>query len=420
MLKVGKNLEIDQISRSIFGKLHHAHCSSIVFLEKSKTKGASEGNGRPLENLDELFVIYYHAIKEANRDQRLFFSRKPFYSNKKNSDAIASKTNIDAKLPQWSEPRPMPDPSKLRFDGNPVLWVAPDTKRLWLFYNVGFGWSFCWIKYRYSDDFGKTWSKPKLLYPFISRGVKNPPIMLKSGRYILPAYVEFKFLRGVFFYSDNKGKSWKQSKKVDLKKEIIPEGYEDKKGRMVEQPTLIERKDGSLLALFRNDGRPMKKMLYAESYDGGETWTKADNYILPNPAGGFYMGRLKSGNLGIIYNHAPAPDNNFKWRNPLSFAISDDEGKSWKWRRNILEWHPDSPENNERPFNDGSYNKDKYFETFEYPTYTTDSKGEVHATWSHSHVQKFDNNEIRVTNIRYTHFSEEWVKEKEFWEDSFE
>ncbi|MHA1791612.1 MAG: exo-alpha-sialidase [Promethearchaeota archaeon] len=426
MLKIGNNLQVEQISKSILGKLHHAHCSSIVHIHDGGNAEVNDAGNSSGSGAGELVVVYYHAITEANREQRIYLSRKNLsldnsalindINAKEDDERVNDNDIIDKRLvldpgrAGWSSSIALPDASRYRFDGNPVLWVAPDTGRLWLFYNVGFGWSFCWIKYRYSDDGGYNWSRPRLLYPFISRGVKNPPIMLRSGRYVLPAYVEFKYLRGVFFYSDNKGRSWRQSNKVDLRDDLIPAGYEDKKGRMVEQPTLVEREDGSLLALFRNDGRPMHKMLYSESFDGGASWSKAGEYILPNPAGGFFMRRLKSGNVGIIYNHSPAPDNDWKWRNPLSFAISDDDGRSWKWRRNLLEWHSDT----------GKGHEDPRYETFEYPTFTIDPSGEIHATWSHSHLLDLDGHHQRVTNIRYTHFSEAWVMEREYWPESFE
>jgi predicted neuraminidase len=373
MILTAKEIEIDTLSKAIPNQLHHAHCSAIV---------TSASN--------EILVGWYHAIKEAERNQQIYFTRKELNSS------------------IWTQPDPIAKTDNLRFDGNPILWMAPDTNKLWLIYNVGFGWSVCWIKYRISDDFGRSWSKPKNLYPFISRGVKNPPIYTSKGWYVLPAYVEFKFLRAVFFISKDQGKTWKQSNKVDLSPELIARGYEHKKGRQVEQPTVIERKDGSLMALCRNDGQPMKKMLITESFDGGFTWTPARNYLLPNPAGGFHMIRLKSGAIAIIYNHAPTPDNDRKWRNPLSVAISMDEGKSWQYRRNILEWHPDNANDEENNC------------TFQYPTLTQDERGIIHATWSLSHPEIINNRSFRFTDIQYTSFTEDWIKRTPYFENAWE
>lgn len=373
MLKIANEINIKTLTEPVPDSLHHAHCSGIVAFDDG-----------------ELLATWYHAITEANHNQQIYLSRK-----KANSE-------------EWTKPVTMPDQSKTRFDGNPVLWIAPDTKKLWMFYNVGYGWSVCWAKCRTSDDRGETWTKPRNVYPFISRGVKNPPILTSKGWYVLPAYVEFKYLRGVFFISKNQGKSWKQSEKVDLHPDLIYEGYEDRKGRQVEQPTVIERKDGSLLALCRNDGRPIRKALKTESFDGGFHWTPAVESNLPNPAGGFHMMRLSSGDIATIYNHAPAPDNDRKWRNPLSIAISEDDCVSWKYRRNIVEWHPDDE------------NDDGNRRTFEYPTLTQGADGTIHITWSYSHPENIDGKDYRFTDIQYTSVTEKWVKQKQYFENSWE
>lgn len=375
MLKIANGLEIEQLTQPIPELLHHAHCSGIVAFDDGT-----------------LLATWYHAITEANHNQEIFLSWKR------------------PGVKEWTDPIPMKEKSNTRFDGNPVLWIAPDTKRLWMFYNVGFGWSVCWAKARFSDDQGKTWSKSKNIFPFISRGVKNPPILTSKGWYVLPAYVEFKFLRGVFFVSKDQGRTWKQSNKIDLKDDLIAEGYEEKKGRQCEQPTVMERSDGTLFTLMRNDGQPMRKMLYSESKDGGLTWSKAENYILPNPAGGFHMIKLESGNIAIIYNHAPSPHNDRKWRNPLSIALSLDEGKTWKYRRNLLEWHPNSPDDEKN----GNQN------TFEYPTLTQGPDKRIHVTWSLSHKEIIENKEYRFTDIQYTSLTEDWIKQKEYFEEAWE
>lgn len=375
MLKIAQGLMITNLSKPIYNKLHHAHCSGIVAFDDG-----------------ELVVVWYHAIKEAHRDEQIYLTRKKPGNQ------------------MWTEPIPLKKHFRTRFDGNPAIWIAPDTKILWMFYNVGFGWSFCWAKYRVSYDRGGSWSKPKNIYPFISRGIKNPPILLDNGNYLLPSYVEFKYLRGVFFISKNQGKTWKQSKIVDLDSSSIQKGDEKYKGRQVEQPTIIQRKDGSIFALCRNSGN-IKKMIETESYDRGKTWKPGTLGSLPNPAGGFHMIRLKSGNVAIIYNHAPAPNNERKWRNPLSVALSEDDGKTWKYRRNLLEWHPDEQGDEEK----------KYLK-FEYPTITQGADGKIHATWSLSHLEIIENEkqEVRFTDIQYTSFSEEWIKEHGFFENAWE
>ncbi|MHA1684436.1 MAG: exo-alpha-sialidase [Promethearchaeota archaeon] len=371
MKKIGTGLVIEDLTRATEDR-KHAHCSTIVAFPDG-----------------ELVAGWYWGLHEAHIKEEIFLTRR--------GKGSAS----------WSEPEGWGLKSPVMFDGNPVMWVAPDTGVLHMFYNAGWGWSAVFLKHKTSTDRGKTWKRARRVYPFISRGVKNPPVLTRAGTYVLPAYVEFKYLRGVFFISGNQGKTWKQSGFVDLSPALIPAGYEEKKGRQVEQPTVIERPDGTLLALFRNDGRPMRKMLKSVSHDGGFTWTPAENYVLPNPAGGFHMITLSSGNVAIIYNHAPSVDNDRKWRNPLSVALSGDGGETWSYRRNIVEWHPDG-------------DQDKEEETFQYPTLVQGPDGTVHATWSLSHAIDGGGGRERVTDIQYTSFTEDWIKERAYFEESWE
>ena len=51
------------------------------------------------------------------------------------------------------------------------------------------------------------------------------------------------------------------------------------------------------------------------------------------------MIKLQSGNIGIAYNHALAEPLNILERNPVSIAISEDEGRTWQYRRNLCEFH---------------------------------------------------------------------------------
>lgn len=374
MIRQADGLVVETLTAPVPGKLLHAHCTTIVAFPDG-----------------ELVAAWYWAVKEANIDEELYFTRR---------------------LPgaaTWERAEPWGLKSRIMFDGNPVLWIAPDTGVLHLFYNAGWGWSLVFAKHKTSTDRGRTWKDERKVYPFVSRGVKNPPVMTSTGTYVLPAYVEFKYLRGSFYVSKNKGKTWVQSSFVDLHPDFIPAGYEDKKGRQVEQPTVVERRDGTLVAWFRNDGKPMRKMLESTSADGGLTWTPAVNGALPNPAGGFHAMRLASGAIAVVYNHAPSPGNDKKWRNPLSVALSDDDGRTWSHRRNLLEWHPDGE--------GGDAGQEA---TFQYPTMTQGADGRIHATWSLSHVVTLDGEPRHVTDVQYTSFTEAWVRERPYVEDAWE
>ena len=336
MIKTTQGITMTNLCKPTLGKLEQAHCSSIVVFD----------NG-------DLFSVYFHAIKEAHHDQTLFGTWK--YAEEED----------------WTKPiKILPKTKKYRFEGNPVLWIAPDTKILHLFYITSWGgWSTCILKQRTSTDQGKTWSKSKKVYPTISRIPKNPPIMLESGEYILPSTIEFRECTPQFFLSTDKGKTWKDygarlvvAKKYwpDIKiKEAENGKSEIMLERQLDQPTIIERKDGSLYCLMRTY-RPLGKMFESVSKDKGKTWSEPKPSTLPNPDGGFHMMRIKSGEIVIIYNHSPDV------RNPVSVALSEDEGKTWKYRQDLCEWKKKDENTSE--------------ETFQYPTITQDKDGMLHAT----------------------------------------
>ncbi len=368
-----QGLRVDTLTAPVPGSLHHAHCSGIVTFPDG-----------------ELFAVFYWAITEANRKQKIFACRKK------------------ASTAEWSKPEVIMSHPRM-MTGNPAVWIAPDTGRLWLFYvnSIG-GWSVCNPRCVSSDDRGTTWSTPQKLYWFVSRGIKNPPIVTKTGRYVLPAYIEFRDYFGVFYLSDNQGKTWKERGRVQIPDDKVPEVILKSRkrtwGRLVLQPTVVERKDGSLWALMRAV-RPLGKMYQTESLDNGETWSTAKPYILPNPGGGFHMMRLQSGNLAIIYNHAPVSEEQHDFeRNPLSIAISDDDGKSWRWRRNIMEARGD----------------DVHMRIGGYPTMTQGADGTIHAIWTYSYTTEVDGKKVGYSDIKYTSFSEDWVKQKAFFTSTWE
>ena len=131
MLKITAGIRIETLTTPIPGKLEHAHCSTVV---------TSQGG--------EILVAYYHAIKEAHPTQGIYGVRNP------------------AGQELWSPPFLISnDIKRLQMEGNPVLWVAPDTEKLWLFYTTSWtGWSTCVLRSKTSDDRGETWSKSKKVW----------------------------------------------------------------------------------------------------------------------------------------------------------------------------------------------------------------------------------------------------------------
>lgn len=183
---------------------------------------------------------------------------------------------------------------------------------------------------KHSDDDGETWSKPAALSPPGGVYFTNADHIIQhsSGRIILPAHWGEFYGKGdhyvsLCFYSDDQGATWKNStRRMDLPK------------RGAEEPAVIELKDGSLLALLRTS---LGKIYRATSKDRGETWSDPEPAALPSPSSAPCIRRLPaSGDLLFLWNNAsPEPGQTHFPRDPLTSAVSRDEGRTWTNFRNI-------------------------------------------------------------------------------------
>ena len=120
----------------------------------------------------DLYLVYYGGAGEYAVETAVFGSRR-----KKGERT-------------WSEPRPIArDP--FRSLGKAVVWQAPD-ETLWLFYVVRFGetWSTSRIQGKVSRDAGETWSDAFMISLDEGMMVRNRPIVLNNGDYLLPIYHE--------------------------------------------------------------------------------------------------------------------------------------------------------------------------------------------------------------------------------------
>jgi len=178
----------------------------------------------------------------------------------------------------------------------------------------------CRVMMRTSSDEAKSWSSalqisPAGKYTALTNG---RCIRLKTGRILLEAYEggdSFCYL------SDDEGVTWRESQRV-------------KPGNGCWEPACIELQDGQVLMLMRTGLGGQYESL---SRDGGETWSPPIPTRLSGTAAPVSISRVPAtGHLLAIWNHNPGAAK----RNPLTAAISKDEGKTWENFRNI----EDAPE----------------------------------------------------------------------------
>jgi len=187
------------------------------------------------------------------------------------------------------------------------------------------------------------------------------PTILDNGKILLPLYSDgFNF--GLIAISNDDGETWSSSLPII--------------GRGLNQPSLVIRKDGSIDAYMRDDGDAPGRIMLSHSEDEGYSWTFAHKSEIPNPGASIEVINLKSGNWLLIYNDID------DGRYSIAVSISDDEGKSWKWKRNL------------EHIEDGQ---------FSYPSVIQEKDGTIHVTYSY-HLS--DDSK----SIKHVAFNEQWVK----------
>ena len=203
------------------------------------------------------------------------------------------------------------------------------------------------------------------------------PFVLDGRRLIVPLYSDgFSF--SLMAYTDDWGASWKTSTPLVGAGNI--------------QPSIVKRRDGSLYTLMRDNGPPPKRLHHSESRDRGETWSRVTDSEIPNPGAGAEVINLRSGRWALIHNDTE------QGRHSLAVALSDDEGRTWKWKRR-LEYDPPGPDAGR----------------FHYPSILQARDGTLHASYSY-HVgergaQKDAGGRPMHKSIKHAHFNEAWVME---------
>ena len=191
------------------------------------------------------------------------------------------------------------------------------------------------VRLRVSDDECETFGPSRDITPGPGWYFTNADHILRhsSGRIILPCHAGPIYGKGDHWqafclYSDDEGETWRESRvKMDLPK------------RGAEEPAVIERRDGSLLALLRTS---LGKLYRGWSTDAGETWSEPVATELDSPSVATCMKRMPGGDLLLIWNDTPPYGCRFRARglthqprNPLRSAISQDDGETWRNRRTI-------------------------------------------------------------------------------------
>jgi predicted neuraminidase len=245
-------------------------------------------------------------------------------------DTAVYATRLPAGGARWSAPAVIAD-TPFHGDGNPVVWQGPEGV-VWLFWSVRYGktWSDARIHCKVSRDGARTWTDPFVLAFEPGMMVRNRPIVLTGGDYLLPVYHEKGHdpeevaadSTSLFLRYHPRTRTWTRTPAISSRLGNI-------------QPAVVELSDGHLACYCRRGGgyggRPDGYLVASESPDGGKTWAPGRDSPFPNPNAAVDFLKLQSGNLLLVYNDS------MKDRTPLVAALSIDGGKTFPHRRAIKE-----------------------------------------------------------------------------------
>lgn len=211
---------------------------------------------------------------------------------------------------RWSQPVELArEPGIAAY--NPVLFYSQD-KTLWLYYKFGPQPSSWTAARRSSRDHGKTWSEIERLPAGLYGPIKNKPLLLADGAIVSGTSVEsYRAWACWVERSTDHGRTWSRHGPIVFPGQ--PYG--------IIQPAIVPLASGRLRMFVRSTQR-IGRICYADSTDGGKTWTDARPTALPNPNSGIDAVALRDGRILLVYNHTE------RGRTPLNLAVSKD-GENW-------------------------------------------------------------------------------------------
>jgi predicted neuraminidase len=277
-----------------------SHASSIVALKDG-----------------DLLATWFGGTKERAPDVAIWTAR---YSHGMWTApvAVARETDNGKGVPTW----------------NPVLFHTADGK-LWLYYKAGESPGVWSAARMWSDDEGRTWSTPERLPAGLLGPIRAKPLVLSHGTIVSGSSVEaYDAWAAWIERSIDGGSSWKKlgpivvTEAQDRAEAPAPDPpldspelrVKDKGSRTFEgiiQPSVVLL-GGHHLRLYARSRTLAAKIVVADSFDDGVTWSATHFLDLPNNNSGLDAVALRDGRVVLLFNDTP------RGRSPLNLAVSRD------------------------------------------------------------------------------------------------
>jgi sialidase-1 len=183
---------------------------------------------------------------------------------------------------------------------------------------------------RISHDEARTFGEPILVTSEPGYHVMNNDrvTLLASGRLLAPIATTTDVRRtnhfvSLCYLSDDGGKTWRRGRgQVDL----------PQRGAM--EPEVFETTGGRTAMILRTQ---LGHIAIAYSDDGGDTWSEPADWGVQAPEAPATIRRIPAtGDLLLVWNntYTPGAGHGGK-RTPLTSAVSHDDGRTWKFIRNM-------------------------------------------------------------------------------------
>ncbi|AGH86517.1 sialidase family protein [Ralstonia pseudosolanacearum] len=289
----------------------------------------------------DLLCVWFGGTQEGIPDVSIYLSR------------------LAAGSTEWQPATKLSD-DPTRSEQNPVLFTTP-TGDLWLIYTAQLSGhqNTAIVRRRISTDGGQSWGPIETLFDQAGTFVRQPIVVLPDGAWACP----------VFLCRTQPGERWVGNDDISAVMISEDQGRTWSRHDVPDSVGCVHMNvqtlaDGSLLALYRSR---WADRVYASRSQDGRTWSAPQATALPNNNSSIQFVALRNGHLALVYNESDASHSTGRrtslyddiedaedhgelrdqqastrgtafWgapRAPLSLAISEDGGHTWRRRRNI-------------------------------------------------------------------------------------
>lgn len=272
------------------------------------------------------------------KDGRILFVYTHFTGGRLDHAAahLVSRVSTDGGL-TWSDKDELVLPNEGTLNVMSVTMLRLADGRIALFYGRKNALDDGRILMRVSADEAKTWGEATLITPTPGvYGLNNDRVIqLRTGRLVVPiAHHPYDTKlgpgRATCYLSDDAGKTWRAGKTE------LPAPANSRSG--LQEPGVVELKDGRLMMLCRTD---LRSQYRSYSADGGDTWEPAKPTNIQSPLSPASVKRIpKTGDLMMVWNdHRDIAPRLRDRRTPFTVAVSRDDGATWGKAR-VLEDDP--------------------------------------------------------------------------------